>query len=95
MRRLLKIQNDRHTTDLRHHLLKHLQHLPAHRELAQRESGDIAAGSSQACDVAAADWIVDLVKTIGMLWVARFSDSNGRPPLVQITSGFMPTSSAA
>ena len=30
-----------------------------------------------------------------MLWVARFSDSNPKPPLVQITSGFRLTSSAA
>ena len=59
MRWLLKIQNDRHTTDLGHHFLEYLQHLPAHRELAQRESGNVAAGPSQACDVAAADWIVD------------------------------------
>src|SRR5438034_7700130 len=33
VRWLLKIHNDRHTTDLGHHLLDYLQHLPAHREL--------------------------------------------------------------
>src|SRR6516225_11900814 len=60
MRWLLKIQNDRHTIHLGCHLLQHLEDLPAHRELAQRESSDVAAGSSEARDEPAADWIVDL-----------------------------------
>ena len=60
MRRLIKIQNDRHTTHLGRHLLEHLQYLPAHGELAQRESGDVAARPGQARDEPAADWIVDL-----------------------------------
>src|SRR5262245_30535991 len=60
VRRLLKIQNDRYTIHLGCHLLEHLEDLPAHRELAQRESSDVAARSSEARNEAAADWIVEL-----------------------------------